>query len=69
MIANVASTTLEVELLQFTPRPVVFGGARGAMVPPDFGRSVNPELRLQLQIMPTTLLMAPRIFRPTYVRP
>ena len=24
------------------PRPVVPGGAGGAMAPPDFGRSVNP---------------------------
>ena len=29
-------------VLVFSTRPVVPGGAGGAMAPPDFGRSVNP---------------------------
>ena len=28
-------------ILQYKQRPVVLGGAEGAMGPPDFGRSVN----------------------------
>ena len=36
--------------------------------PPDFGRSVNPYLILEGQIMPTTLLLAPPDFQ-TFLRP
>ena len=32
-------------------------GAKGAAVPPDFGRSINPS-QTRWQIMPTTLLLA-----------
>ena len=34
-------------------RPVVPGGAGGAVAPPDFGRSVIPYLNQGGQIMPT----------------
>ena len=41
-------------------RLVVPGGAGGVMVPPDFGRSVNPNSTKLHQI-----ILAPRIFRPS----
>ena len=40
-------------------RPVGTGGARDAMAPPNFDRSVNP-ISTGEQIMPTKLLHAPR---------
>ena len=44
-------------------RPVVPGGAEGAMAPPDFGRSVKPiSTRRDRLYMPTTLLAAPPDF-------
>ena len=41
-------------------RPVASGGLGG---PPVFGETVNPILTMG-QIMPTTVIQAPRIFRP-----
>jgi hypothetical protein len=46
-------------------RPVGAEGTGGAMAPPDFGRSVNP-ISTGGQIMSTTSLPAPQIFRPSY---
>ena len=43
-------------------RPVGAGGAGGAIAIPDFVRSLNPGG----QIRPTTLLLAPQIFSPSY---
>ena len=45
-------------------------GARGwgGRSPPDFGRSVNPIQTMGGgQIIPTTLLLAPQIFRPSAI--
>ena len=43
-------------------------GAGRACAFPDFGRSVNPIQTMGGgQIMPTTLLLAPQIFRPTAI--
>ena len=51
-------------ILQYKQRPVVLGGAEGAMGPPDFGRSVNQTyLNQGEQIMPTTPLRAPPQFQ------
>ena len=40
-ISVLGHSTVMISLTQ-TIRPVVPGGAGGAMAPPDFGRSVNP---------------------------
>ena len=44
------------------------GGGGIAPLPPlhDFGRSVKPIPISGVQIIPTTLLLIPRIFRPSY---
>ena len=43
-------------------------GGRGAIPFPDFDRSVNPPISIRGggKIMPTTILLAPMIFRPSY---
>ena len=41
-------------------------GGGDCPLPSDFGRSVNPITTEGGQIMPTRLLLAPRIFRPSY---
>ena len=46
-------------------RPVVPGGAGGAMAPPDFGRSVNPISTKGGRLCPpNNTYWHPRIFRP-----
>ena len=45
--------------MHYTPRPVVPGGAGGALPPPDFGRSVNPISQSGEHIMPNTKLLVP----------
>ena len=47
-------------------RPVVPGGAGGAMAPPDFGRSVNPILTRRGRLCPPHYYCHPRIFRLSY---
>ena len=46
-------------------RPVGAAGAGDAMAPTDFGKSVNP-ISARRHFMPTTLILASRIFRPSY---
>ena len=46
-------------------RPVGAGGAGDATAPTDFGKSVNP-ISARRHFMPTTLILASRIFRPSY---
>ena len=45
---------------------VVRGGVEGARVPPEFGRSVKPYSNQRGQIMPLTILPAPRIQKAIY---
>ena len=52
------------EHLTFTSRSVGSRG-QGGSIPPGFVRSVNP-ISTRGDIMPTILLLAPRIFRPSY---
>ena len=46
-------------------RGVVPGGAGGAMVPPEFGRSVNPISTRGDRLCPPNYYWHPRIFRPS----
>ena len=50
------------DLLEYDDRPVVPGGAGGAMAPPDMGRSVNPISTKGGRLCPPN--NTPRIFRP-----
>ena len=43
-------------------RPVVSGGAGGAMAPPDFGRSVNPISTKGDRLCPPNITGTPRFF-------
>ena len=57
----------EVQISEFSPsRPVVPGGARGAMAPPDFGRPVNPISTRRERLYPSYYYWHPQIFRPSY---
>ena len=49
-------------------RPVVPGGAGGAMAPPDFDRSVNPISTRGLAGYAHQIILAPRNFQ-TFLRP
>ena len=57
----------EIQILNGLPRPVIPGGAGGAMTPPIFGTSVNPISTRGADYAHTSLL-APPDFR-TFRRP
>ena len=46
-------------------RPVIHGGAGGAMAPPDFGRSVNPISISGDRLCPPNYYWHPWMYRPS----